>query len=109
MVLEPFFLALFFGFLGIFCWSSVLRQSLFEVLISVPLFLDIFLLCLEFHLFAIDVAPMCVKFLCNNYSSWAFQFELFLKGKYLWGHTDGTDVAQTSNTNKFKVLVSSPS
>ena len=56
----------------------------FEVLLSVPLFLDFFFLCLKFHVFAMDVAPVCVKFTGNNYSSWAFQFELFLKGKDLW-------------------------
>ncbi|KAF5479245.1 hypothetical protein F2P56_000081 [Juglans regia] len=56
-----------------------------------------------------DSAPVCVKFTGKNYSTWAFQFELFLKGKDLWGHIDGTDVAQTSNPEKFKDVVSSPS
>ena len=93
---------------------------MFEVLFSGPLIFGYFLLCLKFHLFAMDATPMCVKFTGNNYSSWAFQFELFLKGKDLWGHIDGTDVAPkihidgtdvapTSNTGKSKVVVSSPS
>ncbi|KAG6635555.1 hypothetical protein CIPAW_11G050700 [Carya illinoinensis] len=56
-----------------------------------------------------DSAPMCVKFTGKNYSTWTFQFELFLKGKDLWGHIDGTNVAQTSNTDKSKDVVASPS
>ena len=32
-----------------------------------------------------------VKFNGTNYSSWAFQFQIYLKGKELWGHIDGTD------------------
>ncbi|KAJ0098999.1 hypothetical protein Patl1_20937 [Pistacia atlantica] len=36
-------------------------------------------------------------------------FELFLKGKELWGHIDGTDVAPTSDSDKSKDVVSSPS
>ncbi|KAJ4705162.1 Retrovirus-related Pol polyprotein from transposon TNT 1-94 [Melia azedarach] len=56
-----------------------------------------------------DSAPICVKFTSKNYSTWAFQFEFFLKGKDLWGHIDGTDVALTSDTAKSKDVVSSPS
>lgn len=29
----------------------------------------------------------------KNYSAWAFQFQIFVKGKELWGHVDGTDAA----------------
>ena len=32
-----------------------------------------------------------VKFNGSNYTSWAFQFQIYLKGKELWGHVDGTD------------------
>ena len=39
--------------------------------------------CLGFYLFSMDSAPVCVKFTGTNYSTWAFQFELFLKGKDL--------------------------
>lgn len=56
-----------------------------------------------------DSAPVCVKFTGQNYSTWAFQFELFLKGKDLWGHIDGTSVAPTSDTDKSKEVGSSPS
>ncbi|KAJ9676412.1 hypothetical protein PVL29_025100 [Vitis rotundifolia] len=38
-----------------------------------------------------DSAHMCVKFTGTNYSTWAFHFELFLKGKDLWGHIDGAN------------------
>ncbi|XP_042965903.1 uncharacterized protein LOC122299587 [Carya illinoinensis] len=47
-----------------------------------------------------DTVPVCTKFSGNNYSTWAFQFELFLKGKDLWGHINGTDCA--SNPDKSK-------
>ncbi|KAG2713172.1 hypothetical protein I3760_04G163300 [Carya illinoinensis] len=47
-----------------------------------------------------DTAPVCTKFTGNNYSTWAFQFEPFLKGKDLWGHIDGTDC--TPNPDKSK-------
>ena len=47
-----------------------------------------------------DSAPLCVKFTGTNYSTWAFQFELFLKGKDLWGHIDGTDVEKPSTFDK---------
>ncbi|KAF5469242.1 hypothetical protein F2P56_013330 [Juglans regia] len=56
-----------------------------------------------------DSAPVCVKFTGTNYSTWAFQFELFLKEKDLWGHIDGTDIAQTSNPDTSHDLKASPS
>ncbi|XP_059309503.1 uncharacterized protein LOC132060497 [Lycium ferocissimum] len=31
----------------------------------------------------------------KNYSSWEFQFQLFVTGKELWGHIDGSDPAPT--------------
>ena len=27
----------------------------------------------------------------TNYTSWGFHFQIYLKGKELWGHIDGTD------------------
>ncbi|RVX09478.1 hypothetical protein CK203_015268 [Vitis vinifera] len=56
-----------------------------------------------------DSAPVCVKFTGTNYSTWAFQFELFLKGKDLWGHIDGTDVEKPSTFDKSQDVGSSPS
>nr|CAN62271.1 hypothetical protein VITISV_010713 [Vitis vinifera] len=38
-----------------------------------------------------------------------FQFELFLKGKELWGHIDGTDVEKPSTFDKSQDVGSSPS
>ena len=32
-----------------------------------------------------------VKFNGTNYTSWGFQFQIYLKGKELWGHIDGPD------------------
>jgi hypothetical protein len=62
-----------------------------------------------FYLFSMDSAPVCVKFTGTNYSTWAFQFEFFLKGKALWGHIDGTDVEKSSTSDKPKADGSSPS
>ncbi|RVW65300.1 Retrovirus-related Pol polyprotein from transposon TNT 1-94 [Vitis vinifera] len=45
----------------------------------------------------------------TNYSTWAFQFELFLKGKDLWGHIDGTDVEKPSIFDKSQDVGFSPS
>ncbi|RVW44737.1 hypothetical protein CK203_081800 [Vitis vinifera] len=56
-----------------------------------------------------DSAPLCVKFTGTNYSTWAFQFELFLKGKDLWGHIDGTDVEKPSTFEKSQDVGFSPS
>jgi len=36
----------------------------------------------------------------KNYSTWAFQLEIFVKGKELWGHVDGTDPAPNKTTHK---------
>ncbi|XP_042966866.1 uncharacterized protein LOC122300350 [Carya illinoinensis] len=36
-----------------------------------------------------------VKFTGKNYSAWEFQFRLFVLGKDLWGHIDGSDPAPT--------------
>ncbi|KAA8538673.1 hypothetical protein F0562_028281 [Nyssa sinensis] len=55
------------------------------------------------------IPHLCVKFTGTNYSTWAFQFELFLKGKALWGHIDGTDVANTSTSDTSQDVGSSPS
>lgn len=30
-----------------------------------------------------------IRFNGTNYSAWAFHFEIFVKGKDLWGHVDG--------------------
>ena len=56
-----------------------------------------------------DSSPKCVKFLGTNYSTWTFQFELFLQGNDLRGHIDGTDVAPKSDTDKSKEPKDSPS
>lgn len=36
-----------------------------------------------------------IRFNGKNYSAWEFQFQLFVKGKELWGHLDGSDPAPT--------------
>ncbi|KAL6340870.1 hypothetical protein AAG906_031980 [Vitis piasezkii] len=56
-----------------------------------------------------DSAPVCVKFIGINDSTWAFQFELFLKGKDLWGHIDGMIVEKPSTFEKSQDVGSSPS
>ncbi|KAH0743204.1 hypothetical protein KY290_031197 [Solanum tuberosum] len=39
-----------------------------------------------------------VRFTGKNYSSWEFQFQLFVTGKELWGHIDGSDPTPTDAT-----------
>ncbi|XP_049399921.1 uncharacterized protein LOC125864011 [Solanum stenotomum] len=39
-----------------------------------------------------------VRFTEKNYSSWEFQFQLFVTGKELWGHIDGSNPAPTDET-----------
>ena len=46
------------------------------------------------------IPHLYVKFTSTNYSTWAFQFELFLKGKDLWGHIDDMDVEKPSTFDK---------
>jgi hypothetical protein len=36
-----------------------------------------------------------VRFNGKNYASWEFQFRMFVKGKELWGHLDGSSKAPT--------------
>nr|GMD06433.1 Retrovirus-related Pol polyprotein from transposon TNT 1-94 [Ipomoea batatas] len=38
----------------------------------------------------------------KNYSAWAFQFELFVKGKELWSHINGSDSAPDKEKEKEK-------
>ena len=46
-----------------------------------------------------------VKFTGKNYSAWEFQFRLFVKGKELWGHIDGSVPAPqgTEALSKWKI------
>ena len=34
---------------------------------------------------------VCVRFTSKNYAAWSFQMEIYLKGKNLWSHVDGSD------------------
>lgn len=36
-----------------------------------------------------------IKFNGKNYTSWAFQFQIHLKSKEMWGHIDGFDLKPT--------------
>ena len=45
-----------------------------------------------------------VRFNGKNYSAWAFPFQIFVKGKELWGHIDGTDPAPNSEKEKEKYM-----
>lgn len=40
----------------------------------------------------------CVHFSGKNYGALKFQFKMFVKGKGLWGHLDGTSTAPADNT-----------
>jgi hypothetical protein len=39
-----------------------------------------------------------VRFTGKNYSAWEFHFQVFVTGKELWGHVDGSDPAPTDST-----------
>ena len=45
-----------------------------------------------------------VLFNGKNYSAWAFQFQIFVKGKELWGHIDGTYSAPNNEKEKEKYV-----
>ncbi|KAG6735328.1 hypothetical protein POTOM_062110 [Populus tomentosa] len=45
-----------------------------------------------------------VRFTGKNYSAWAFQFQIFVKGKELWGHIAGTIPAPDSEQEKEKYV-----
>ena len=38
-----------------------------------------------------------IKFNGKNYTTWAFQFQIYLKGKELWGHIDDSDPKPTDD------------
>ncbi|CAA0824478.1 Unknown protein [Striga hermonthica] len=42
------------------------------------------------HVGKLPVATLSFKFTGNNYGAWEFQFRMFLEGKELWNHIDGT-------------------
>jgi hypothetical protein len=46
-----------------------------------------------------------IRFNGKNYSTWAFHFKIFVKGKDLWGHVDGSKLApdQKDEYAKWKV------
>ena len=41
-----------------------------------------------------------VRFNGKNYASWSFQFQLYLEGKELWGHIDGSDTIPADDAKK---------
>ena len=46
-----------------------------------------------------------VLFIClngKNHSAWAFKFQIFVKGKNLWGHVDGTSSARNKENQPNK-------
>jgi hypothetical protein len=43
-----------------------------------------------------------VRFTRKNYPAWEFQFQVFVTGKELWGHVDGSDPAPTNSTKLFQ-------
>ena len=41
-----------------------------------------------------------IKLNGKNYPSWAFQFQLYIEAKELWGHVSGTDPKPTEAEKK---------
>jgi hypothetical protein len=54
------------------------------------------LLCLFFFVFIMSGENSIVHFNGKNYASWEFQFRMFVRGKELWGHLDGSSKAPTN-------------
>ena len=46
-----------------------------------------------------------VCFTRKNYAAWEFQFKLFIMGKELWGHIDGSDPTPTETKDLAKWTV----
>ena len=46
-----------------------------------------------------------VRFTGKNYAAWEFQFKLFVMGKELWGHIDGSNPAPTETKDLAKWMV----
>jgi hypothetical protein len=46
-----------------------------------------------------------IHFTGKNYAAWEFQFKLFVMGKELWGHIDGSDPAPTETKDLAKWTV----
>ena len=55
--------------------------------------------CHNFGYFFLVVITLGENFIIHfngkNYASWEFQFRMFVKGKELWGHLDGSSLAPT--------------
>ena len=41
-----------------------------------------------------------VRFDGNNYTSWAFQFQIYLEGKELWAYIDGSEPIPAEDDKK---------
>ena len=54
---------------------------------------------LYFILFGrMSTETLAIKFTGKNYAAWEFQFRMFLKGKELWNHSDGSTLAPKEGT-----------
>ena len=73
----------YFGIFWCGCWSLFWADPFFPgtlLLFTSIMFSDSF----------------AVKFTSKNYSAWEVEFFLFVMGKELWGHIDGSDPAPTN-------------
>jgi len=46
--------------------------------------------------FFMTMENLCVRFNGKNYAAWEFQFKMFVKGKGIWGHVDGSSSKPTT-------------
>ncbi|KAF8401561.1 hypothetical protein HHK36_012503 [Tetracentron sinense] len=93
-------LLLFLEFLVVFCTSAYFvvllrRGSLASITVSGFFCLGASVLRLASACFGCIMSSdklesFHIRFTGKNYSAWAFQFQLFIKGKELWGHLDGS-------------------
>lgn len=72
-------------------WGQFLVLAIRGFLVLIPI-----LVCCCRFLMATE--NPCVHFSGKNYGALKFQFKMFVKGKGLWGHLDGTSTAPADNT-----------
>lgn len=92
-------------FLANFCTSSRLSCTRCCSLLGIITFKDyLYFYSLSAKLSWRKVRSL-VEFNGANYTSWAFHFQIYPKGKELSGHVDGSDTKPIDDTNDSKAVI----
>ena len=89
---------LFFGVVGLLQFLLGCCNIFFLVLLGCCNSCDFSALSIFFFFFFVVIMSgenSIVRFNGKNYASWEFQFRMFVKGKEIWGHLDGSSKAPT--------------